>query len=81
MAEDYRPSYGELWQSPGIGLVLEREKPSESRQVEWFSKLYSDFKDGGTIARVAEMDGRIAGDCDKRMSRDLEGVGTPGHWI
>lgn len=78
MAENYRSYYDELEQNPEFGLILEREKPSESRQVEWFSKLYRDFKEGRTLVRVAEIDGRIAGDCDIRMRRDLEGVGHTG---
>ncbi len=78
MAANYSNYYDELRDNPHFGLILDRDRPSASRQVDWFAALFKGFIEGRTIAVVAELDGKVVGDCDIRIRPDLEGLAHQG---
>jgi RimJ/RimL family protein N-acetyltransferase len=74
LREQYLLLYEERESNPDIGITLFGEPPSYADEVAWFSGFYRRVLDGTAIARVAELDGAVAGDCV--VTR--HGPGPPG---
>jgi ribosomal protein S18 acetylase RimI-like enzyme len=63
LREMYYLLYEERETFPDIGIHLFEERPSYEDEVGWFSGFYSRVLRGDTIARVAEVDGVVVGNC------------------
>jgi RimJ/RimL family protein N-acetyltransferase len=59
----YYRLYDERETDPEIGITLFSRRPSHADEVRWFSELYGRVAAGGTIMRVAEIGGRVVGNC------------------
>lgn len=63
LTEAYYLLYEERAAGAPIGMTLFDERPNRSDEVDWFSSIYRRVLTGDAIARVAEADGRVVGNC------------------
>jgi ribosomal protein S18 acetylase RimI-like enzyme len=65
--DDLRESYYRLYEERDrgepIGITLFRERPSLADEVDWFSREYHRVLTGDSVWSVAEVDGRVVGNC------------------
>lgn len=78
MSENYLGQFDELEIDINFGLIMPVERPSKSKLVEWFTSMFSAFVEGRMEVVVAELDGKLVGDCDIRMRRDYDGFSHVG---
>ncbi len=63
LREMYYLLYEERETFPEIGIGLFSERPSYADEVKWFAGLYQRVLAGDAVARVAEIDGVVVGNC------------------
>ncbi len=63
LREMYYLLYEERETFPDIGIHLFAERPSYADEVKWFAGLYERVLHGDAVARVAEIDGAVVGNC------------------
>ncbi len=63
LRETYYLLYEERETNPVLGIHLFAERPSLADEVRWFAGLYERVLRGDAVVRVAEVDGRVVGNC------------------
>ncbi len=63
LREMYYLLYDERESNPVLGIHLFAEQPTLADEVRWFAGLYERVLRRDAVARVAEVDGRVVGNC------------------
>jgi ribosomal protein S18 acetylase RimI-like enzyme len=63
LRETYYHLYDERDRGEPIGITLFQDRPSLADEVEWFSRQYHRVLSGDAVMSVAEVDGRVVGNC------------------
>jgi ribosomal protein S18 acetylase RimI-like enzyme len=66
--DDLREMYYRLYEErdggePTIGITLYKDRPSMADEVAWFAGQYRRVLEGDCVLSVAEVDGRVVGNC------------------
>jgi len=56
--------FDELTETPDLGLILFKEKPTLSEELSWFADFYDSVEKGDTVGLVAEEDTKVVGICE-----------------
>jgi ribosomal protein S18 acetylase RimI-like enzyme len=80
LRETYYRLYDERDQGETIGITLFRDRPSLVDEVDWFSHQYHRVLSGDCVMSVAEVDGRVVGNCviDREGANVLSEAGHVG---
>jgi ribosomal protein S18 acetylase RimI-like enzyme len=83
LRETYYRLYEERDRGEPIGITLFRDRPSLADEVDWFSRQYHRVLAGDSVMSVAEVDGRVVGNCvvdraGANASSEAGHVGTLG---
>jgi ribosomal protein S18 acetylase RimI-like enzyme len=63
LRETYYRLYDERDRGAPIGITLFRDRPSLADEVDWFSREYRRVLTGDSVWSVAEVEGRVVGNC------------------
>lgn len=69
LISNYYSYYDELKDNPQFGIIFRNKIPSMNEEVIWFSNMYNNVCNKNTVAKVAEINGRIVGLCDVCVDR------------
>jgi RimJ/RimL family protein N-acetyltransferase len=81
VVSNYYSVYDELDRNPYVGILLFEKKPSLKDERKWFEGVLQKAKKGTGFVLVAEVDGRVVGQCtveDKTPQMEQRHVGVVG---